>query len=71
MTRQLALLLTVVATFAAAPAAEAKKRVRHSHVPACAAWVGALCSERFYNWRPGAVACLAPPKEIREWNLGA
>ena len=37
MTRPLVLLLTVVGTFTAAPGAEAKKRVKHSHVLACAA----------------------------------
>jgi hypothetical protein len=65
MTRPLVLLLTVVVTFTAAPGAEAKKRVEHSHVLACAALVGAPCQARLHALERFAV--WAQLKERNKW----
>jgi hypothetical protein len=59
MTRPLVLLLTVVVTFTAAPSAEAKKRVKHSHVLACVALVGAPCQVRLHALERFAVGRLS------------
>lgn len=69
MTRPLALLLSIVVMLAVAPGAEAKKRVKHSHVMACAALVGAPCQARLNS--PGAIARLALLKEIKRWDEGS
>jgi hypothetical protein len=66
MTRPLVLLLTAVVTFTAAPGAEAKKRVKHSHVLACAALVGALCQARLHALERFAV--WAQLKETNRWH---
>jgi len=66
MTRPSALLLSIVVVLAVAPGAEAKRRVKHSHVPACVALVGAPCQayrnalERFSFW--------AQLKEMNGWH---
>ncbi len=69
MTRPLALalVLSIASMLAVAPGAEAKKRVRHSHVPACAALVGAPCQAALDNWRP-SVAWLHFLKEMNKWH---
>ena len=66
MTRPLVLLLTAVVTFTAAPGAEAKKRVKHSHVLACAAMVGAPCQARLHALERFAV--WAQLKETDRWH---
>jgi hypothetical protein len=58
------LLLCIVATLGTSPAAEAKTRVWHSHVPACVAKQGARCQALIRNWRPG-VTRLVVLKEMR------
>jgi hypothetical protein len=65
MTRPLVLLLTAVVTFTAAPGAEAKKRVEHSHVLACAALVGAPCQARLHSLE--RVVVWAHIKETNRW----
>jgi hypothetical protein len=66
MTRPLVLLLTAVVTFTApAPGAEAKKRVKHSHVLACAALVGAPCQARLHSLE--RVVVWAHIKETNRW----
>jgi hypothetical protein len=53
MSRLMALLLAVLVLATAAPAAEGRNHVSTSHVPACAAMVGAPCQALLRNWRPG------------------
>jgi hypothetical protein len=52
MTRVVAVVVAVVALGVGVPGAEAKKRPRISHVPACAAMPGAPCQALIRNWRP-------------------
>lgn len=65
MTRPLVLLLTAVVTFTAAPGAEAKKRVKHSHFLACAALVGAPCQARIHSLE--RIVVWAHIKETHRW----
>lgn len=62
----LALVLSIAVMLAVAPGVEAKKRVKHSHVPACAAMVGAPCQARLHALERFAV--WAQLKERNRWH---